>query len=193
HARYRRARHPLPRWLAPDERLRAALQDRLDTPASVSRSLAEDDRESTLRHPEVSMYFEDWFMTGRRIGIPLLHPFWDVDVVALLYSASPEVLQLGGRPKGLAVTLVKRRLATLGDHWPRKAAADAFLEQILAEGLAGAWSSIGGLRTLEKLGIVDAKGIGGTIQADESGNSLPLRDAWAIVTSEFWLRTRIDR
>ncbi len=193
HARYRRSRHPLPRWLAPDERLRAALQERLDTPAFVSQSLAEEDRESTLRHPEVSMYFEDWFTTGRRVGIPVLHPFWDVDVVALLYSASPEVLQLGGHPKGLAVTLVKRRLATLGDHWPRKAAADVFLEQILAEGLAGAWSSIGGLRTLGELGIVDAKALEEAIQADESEKRLPLREAWAIVTSESWLRTRIDR
>jgi hypothetical protein len=69
--------------------------------------------------------------------------------------------------------------------------ADAFLERVLREGLLPAWRAIGGCKALASLGVVDAARTERMIQTAGDGNSLPLRDAWAIVTSEAWLRPRI--
>ena len=187
--RYRRARHPLPTWVGADEDLRRALREGLDQP--LATGFAATARGSAIGHPLVSMYLEDSFALGRKFGIPLLHPLWDVDLVRFLSSTPPEVLELDGRPKGLAVAGVKRRLPSVGAAWPRRVTADAFLERVLREGLLPAWRAIGGCKALASLGVVDAARTERMIQTAGDGNSLPLRDAWAIVTSEAWLRPRI--
>jgi hypothetical protein len=135
------------------------------------------------------MHLEDSFATGHRLGLPLLHPLWDVDLVHLLYSAPAEVLQAGERPKGLAVGLIRRRIP-IGEEWPKRATADTFLDRTLGAGLLPAWRSLGGAKTLENAGIIEPRVADAMIEESRTGNPLPLRDLWAIVKSEVWLRSR---
>lgn len=192
HASYRRRRHALPDWISRDQRLRQTLGERLDAPPDGSvRLFSEQARESTIWHPLVSMHLEDSFSTGRRIGIPLLRPLWDVDLVRLLYAAPRGLLELGGRQKGLAVALIERRIS-LGQDWPLRATADAFLGRVLAGGLVPAWHSIGGPKALESNGILEPGETWAMVQKNGSGETLPLRELLGIVKSELWLRRRLE-
>jgi asparagine synthetase B (glutamine-hydrolysing) len=189
HDRYRRRRHALPAWISHDPGLRSALSERLDAPTPALKSLSAEAREATAWHPLVSMHLEDSFATGQRLGLPLLHPLWDVDLVHLLYSAPAGVLQAGERPKGLAIGLARRRLS-IGEEWPKRATADTFLDRTLGAGLLPAWCSLGGPKTLENAGIIEPGVADAMIEESRRGNPLPLRDLWAMVKSEVWLRSR---
>jgi hypothetical protein len=44
---------------------------------------------------------EKGFGYGRKIGVRILHPHWDRDLVSFLYRVPPDLLNRGGRSKSL--------------------------------------------------------------------------------------------
>jgi hypothetical protein len=50
-----------------------------------------------LDHPVFSWISEEQYEWGKQIGVRLLHPFFDADVVEILYRTPPRVLNDGGR------------------------------------------------------------------------------------------------
>ncbi len=51
---------------------------------------------------------------GRRHGLRVMHPFWDVDLIELLHRVPPDLLMMDGRSKWLLRRKVGQRLPGLG-------------------------------------------------------------------------------
>jgi len=104
------------------------------------------------------MEAEEYFEQGRRLGVRILHPYWDSDLVDLLYRTPPHVLSQGGRAKGLVRATIARRFPNLGFERQKKVHATNFYWRTMqAEGPA-AWNTLGNrATTLERLGVLDAK------------------------------------
>jgi asparagine synthase (glutamine-hydrolysing) len=101
-SRERRLIASTPAWIAPDRALRA----RMD--ARAGRNLADPnpptgfyrrDARTALDHPLMAIELEEHFEFSRRVGVRLLHPYWDADLVDLLARIPPPLLNRGGRAK----------------------------------------------------------------------------------------------
>ena len=108
-----------------------------------------------LEHPLVSMEFEELYAQGRRIGLHLLQPFWDSELVDFLYRTPPELLNAGGRSKALVRGAVARRFPGLGFEKQRKRAATGVVRSLIESDAQRAWSELGGTRALGEAGLVD--------------------------------------
>jgi asparagine synthase (glutamine-hydrolysing) len=188
---YRRKRlvSSLPRWLAPDPVLRASLVERGLEEAATPGPEAVYRRAHHARRSQPWLLYsvETSFERSRRLGVRILNPLLDPDLLALLDGAAPEVLNRGGRAKGLARELTLEAVPALGDQWPRKVHAEAFwLSTVRKEG-PGAWSSLGGVSGLGELGVVDAA----RFESErERAFARPLATAepvWEVLSLEAWL------
>ncbi|HUR73957.1 MAG TPA: asparagine synthase-related protein [Sporichthya sp.] len=198
-------------WLAPDPALRQQLLDRDEE--YVVRSAGEADllpiggpREyfrdcrAALSHPLVSMESEEVFEYSRAIGVRVLHPFWDTNLVEFLHATPPRLLNLDGRSKGLIRTTLARRFPALGFERQRKLVVTSFFGQAVGAQAPVAWRESGGARALSDAGIVDPARVA-TLYADDvpagasaisAAESDPTQAylMWEILTTESWLRAR---
>lgn len=185
-----------PGWVAPDPALRRELDERWERRRERSRPSAgafylQGAREF-LDHPLTSLDFEEAYENGRRLGIRIRHPFWDPDLVQLLYRMPPQLLQQGGRSKGLVRGMLSRRFPGLGFEKQKKVVSLEFFRGLMLEEGAQVWKQIGGTPALGDLGIVDAKKVDAEIAQVLSG-----RDAaqsyriWDFVAAERWARPRL--
>jgi hypothetical protein len=101
------------------------------------------------------MEFEELYAQGRRIGLHLLQPFWDSELVDFLYRTPPELLNAGGRSKALVRGAVARRFPGLGFEKQRKRAATGVVRSLIESDAQRAWSELGGTRALGEAGLVD--------------------------------------
>src|SRR4030095_3566836 len=69
----------------------------------------------SLDHPMISWELEELFEVYRGVGVRILQPFWDADLVDLLFRMPPFVLNRGGRSKGLVRDSLARRFSAPGD------------------------------------------------------------------------------
>ena len=185
-----------PDWVAPDPALRAEIAQR----AVQSRSSKPDPRSfyfyevrQTLEHPLISMEMEENFEFGRRLGFPVLMPYWDADLVTFLYRTPPELLNQGERTKALVRQTVARRFPHLNFERQKKVQAMNFFSSILSEEGARLWQTMGGAPALAELGIVDAPALNSGVSKLLSGTQSPrethrIRD---ILLVESWLRGRL--
>jgi asparagine synthase (glutamine-hydrolysing) len=95
--------HP---WVARDPALREQLVRRGEEAVSNlewerSGSFYLQQGRMSLDHAVVSMELEELFENGRHLGLRMTQPYWDPDLVDLLYRVPPDVLTRGGRAKGL--------------------------------------------------------------------------------------------
>jgi asparagine synthase (glutamine-hydrolysing) len=194
-AAYRRYRHwrSAPEWLAPDPSLRRELDQALDQ--SAERSLQEPPAEPLyLRYHRrlLEMDLEDDFEISRQLGLRVLHPFWDADVVDFLYRTPPALLNRGGRSKGLVRGTLAQRFPSLGFEQQRKLLLFRFYrDRVLTEGPA-AWREMGGVPSLSELGLVDAPRLNANVAAIFSGRRLPqFSQIWDALNLETWLRPRL--
>src|SRR5262249_17772339 len=101
-----------PSWVAPDHTLRAEQRDRADgalPDPDPPHGFYMREQRNSLDHVVNSWDAEEQYEWGKQIGVRLLHPFFDADVVEMLYRTPPRVLNDGGRTKGLVrQTLVRR-------------------------------------------------------------------------------------
>lgn len=183
-----------PSWIAPDRALRA----RMD--ARAGRNLADPnpptgfyrrDARTALDHPLMAIELEEHFEFSRRVGVRLLHPYWDADLVDLLARIPPPLLNRGGRAKGMVRHTLARRFPGLGFERHKKVAATSFYHRILLEEGPRLWREMGGARELARLEIVDAGMLESSVHALFAGmQPQQLYRLWDVLGLEAWLRAQ---
>ncbi len=153
-----------PGWLAPDLGLRSEIDDRYLAP-SPPRSFYERSYRTGLDHPLTASSHEDTHEAGRRIGAPILSPFWDADLVELASRLSPDELSRGGWSKGLVRGALDRRFPTLAFGTQTKLTATPTFERVIVEEAGPLWRKLGGARELARLGIVQTAGVDEMVDA----------------------------
>jgi asparagine synthase (glutamine-hydrolysing) len=192
---YRRRRRPrwIPDWLAPDPSLRRELHQWLDgngEPTGQERQPKAFYLRSLRRQLEVD--FEDDFEVGRRLGVRVMHPFWDADLVEFLYRIPPTLLNRDGYTKGLVRHALAQRFPDLGFAQQRKLVpATLYDDVVLNEGWA-AWQRMGGVSSLGELGLVDVSGLSANVVAIFFGRQpKQFPRVWDVLSLEAWLRGRL--
>jgi asparagine synthase (glutamine-hydrolysing) len=187
---HRRSR---PAWVAPDPELRREMDRRADQEVDEARRRPKP-RGFYLRNVRGiftaisrSMELEESFELGRSIGIRMLQPFWDADLVAFLYRTPPEYLVWNGRTKGPIRRLVAERLPGLGFESQRKVTIGTVWRDMMAAEVPRAWQKMGGLTALPALGLVDLTMLERAM-ALRSWHAFPLT---AALNVEAWLRPRL--
>jgi asparagine synthetase B (glutamine-hydrolysing) len=201
----RLARHRLaqlesrsPDWVVPDPDLQRQLRERME--AWTDASLTEPEPSGPYGfylatfphgfvHPLRSLDQEEVFASRRRNGLRELQPFWDPDLIQFLCRIHPRVLDRGGRTKGLVREQVATRFPGLGFERHKKVSASRFFSETVAAEAPRAWEKLGGVRTLSRLGILDAGKAESAARADvgqviRSGNCR----VWEMLTLEAWAR-----
>ena len=181
-----------PSWIAPDPGLRAQMLERY-------RAHKRAPRRGALDNPMVAYELEEFYESGRHLGIPLLHPFWDADLTAFLARVPPRLLMRDGYSKGLVRQSLAQKFPQLGFDRARKVTASGFYRSVLIREGVDAWKSMGGAQALAELGIVDGPaldrhmndlfrhGDAGLSGADP-GKAYQI---WYVLTTEAWLRPRL--
>jgi asparagine synthase (glutamine-hydrolysing) len=203
----RRARIALPEWVAPDRELREQVRfdvlraaERRDVERSQIRegghlpSTYLFEMRVALSHALTSIEMEETFEVGRRCGASVRQPFWDPEVVALLYRTPPDVLNGRGYSKGLVRQTVARRFPGLGFEHQRKVSATGFSRKLLrSEGLA-AWRRLGGADALSELEVVDGARVDASIAAVEAGKrGSAIHLIWDMLSAEVWVRSQLEK
>jgi asparagine synthetase B (glutamine-hydrolysing) len=187
-----------PSWVAPCAALRRQLNQRLaDHVEARCRELDPSgpygfymrDVLSPLNHFLVTMEQEEEFEAGRRLGLRVLSPYWDEDLVTFLHRVPPQLLLKGGRAKGLVRQTLARRFPRLGFEGQRKVSGTSFFRSLLRQEGPGAWRQMGGTRALVDLGIVDGKRIASVMEKCFSSNHpRTLFHTWDVLSLEAWAR-----
>jgi asparagine synthase (glutamine-hydrolysing) len=184
-----------PAWVAADPALRRLIDDRAIgsmQPTDPPEGFYLGDVRRGIAHPLTSMEFEESELFSRRHGVRTMRPFFDVDLVELLYRTPPELLTLGGRAKGLVRDAVARRFPGLGFERQKKKAATQFFRSLLRDELPALWADAGGPRTLISMGVVEPAAVEQLRQAAFSGTlDVRLYRTWSILNLEHWARTRV--
>jgi asparagine synthase (glutamine-hydrolysing) len=195
--RRRRMFNDMPDWVAADPDLREQLLRRAEQAVGGrewerSRKFYLQEGRIGLDHAIVSLEMEEVFENGRHLGVRMAQPYWDPDLVDLLYRIPPDVLNRGGRAKGLVRETLARRFPSLGLERQKKViATDYFTSVMLGQGRR-VWDKSGGPQALAELGVVDPIRVN---QAAErmfsSGNARAANRIWNILNFEAWVRPRI--
>jgi asparagine synthase (glutamine-hydrolysing) len=192
-SRTRRTVRGLKPWLAPDPSLRASIVARIGralVPANPPRGFYFRDIRQMMEHPLVAMSLEEMFEMGRRLGFRYAHPFWDGDVVDILYRTPPQALLTGGRSKGVVRTAMARRFPGLGLDRQKKRLPTTFFDSMVASEVPDLWRRNRDLPTLAGLGIVDPHRVREMAdRAIERRDRRDLLGVWYLMNTEAWLAT----
>ena len=185
-----------PRWVAPDPVLRRQLEERAEQTngdnQSDSGSYYVQAGKKGLDHQMLSWEQEELFDVYSRIGVRLLQPFWDADLVDLLFRIPPFVLNQGGRSKGLIRDSVARRFPDLGFERQRKVLAVNFYRSLVEQDGPGIWHELGGAKALKRLGIIDEEGLNRKLNPllHRQRNAKDAHEVLTVLNLESWTRTQ---
>jgi asparagine synthase (glutamine-hydrolysing) len=191
-----------PAWIAEDPALRAALLDRAR--AHVERTLQTPEPAGpygfyrhtgiayTFTHPLITLEQEEDYVVGGSLGVELLHPYWDADLIQFLCRVPPRLLLAGGREKGVVRQTLARRFPDLQFGRQRKvSASDFFYSNLRCE----AWEIVrrpDALAGLAALGIVDQATAGAFMAASLASPELgAVHRVWELLVAEAWVRPRL--
>lgn len=187
-----RLRRRLPDWLAPDPALRRELYERSPTAAASAShgSIYVREGRRALEHPLVDFEMEEVFESGLRTGARILQPYWDADLLDLLYRVRPEDLNRGGRFKGLVREALERRFPDCGFKSQRKVVATHFFQDLVLGQGGQARKRVGRVTALADLGIVDAR----QLESDfdhilATADRWHAQRIWDILLMETWVRS----
>jgi asparagine synthetase B (glutamine-hydrolysing) len=193
-SRVRRVMKETPAWVAPDLFLRRQLKNRAEQglmPLHPEGGFYLQEIRAGMDHPLMALELEETFELGRRLGVKILHPYWDADLVDMLYRTPPRLLNRGGRSKGLVRDSVARRFPSLGFKRQKKVVATSFFRSILSREGPAAWKQLGGVRALADLGVVDPAATESTFAAIMSGQDPEsIYGLWDVLSLETWVRSR---
>ena len=182
-------------WLAADPALRTELDRRTEallTPPVPPNGFYLQEVRTGLDHPLMSMEIEETFEIGRRIGMPIQHPYWDADLVELLCRTPPDLLIRDGRAKGLVRDTVARRFPALGLDRQKKVAATSFFQSLIRDEVPRLWADGGGAPALASIGIIDGGRASEMVNdAIAAADPIGLRATWDLVKLEAWVRSHI--
>ncbi len=192
--RRRRLLAERPAWVAPGAAVRAAMDERVEewiAPARPKAGFYMREARVALAHPALTHDMEETQEFGRRTNQHVLHPFWDVDLVSLLYRVPPDLLMKDGRSKWLLRRRVAKRLPGLGLEQRVKVNAHDVFSGIIWREIERAWRQLGGLHALARAGVVSSAGLQSAVstQSGLRGLGSPGR-AWSVLNLETWLRRR---
>jgi asparagine synthase (glutamine-hydrolysing) len=155
--RHRLIRREIPSWVLPDPALRRAFVHRAERgiarPEPGSFYLRE--ARGNLRRPLNALEMEENFATGRLLGVRLLHPYWDADLVEFLLRTPPRFILDGGRTKALVRQALARRFPDLGFAAQRKVLAERYFGLIMAKEGEAALARLDGFKSLADMGLVE--------------------------------------
>jgi len=195
--RRRRMSDAIPDWVAADPALREQLLVRAGRATGSrewerSRKFYLQEGRIGLDHAIVSLEMEEVFENGRHLGVRMAQPYWDPDLIDLLYRIPPDVLNRGGRAKGLVRETLARRFPDLGLERQKKVIATNYFTGVMLGQGRRIWDESGGLQALAELGVVDPVRVN---QAAErmfsSGNARAANRIWNMLNLEAWVRPRI--
>jgi hypothetical protein len=176
-----------PAWVAPDPALRAEQRRRLPrdmvSPDPPLGFYMQDGR-TAFDHTLVSWELEEQYDMGRRAGVWFQHPYWDADLIDMLYKTTPDDLNAGGRSKGLVRGTLARRFPALGLQRRRKVGAGTFYRSLLAA--QGPAVAARDYPALASLGVIDERAAKAGIQQVFAENR-ELYRAWELVNLETWV------
>jgi len=185
-----------PIWVRPGDpelaRELAARAEQLVSKPSLSSNFYHDESREALDHPLVSMGMEELFEEARQIGVPILEPYWDVDLQEFMHRVPPQLLNSGGLTKGLARSMLARRFSELGFERQRKVISINFAGETFATEAPRALEALGGAEALAELGIVDQRLLDEEVARMVSDRRERAKShvLWDVVTVEAWLRAR---
>jgi len=193
-SRVRRLIESTPSFAAPDPDLRRRMDARagrnLPDPNPRDGFYVQDGR-TALDHPLMAIDLEENFEMSRRLGVRILHPYWDADLVDFLHRVPPRHLNRGGRSKGLVRYAMARRFPDLGFERHKKVTATGFFCRVLREQGPDAWRALGSAERLSDLGVADGKRVDEMMSAGLSGSDWrSLYRVWDVLALETWLRQR---
>jgi hypothetical protein len=135
---------------------------------------------------------EEAFENGKRLGVRFLQPYFDADLVEMLYRTPVALLNRGGLSKGLVRETISRRFPGLGFDRQKKVEVREFFLQLMCRDGYRLWKNMGGARALGALDLVDPKHIDSFVHtAIGSGEHRQAFNAWAIMNMESWIRPRL--
>jgi asparagine synthase (glutamine-hydrolysing) len=184
-----------PDWVAPDSTLRQRVDERAERMLAPSQpfrgTFYEREMRTALDHPLMAIEAEEYFEFGRRLGVHIVHPYCDSDLVDLLYRTPPHLLSAGGRSKGLVRDAVARRFPTLGFERQRKVNATEFCRRILQTEGPSIWAGLGRSVALADLGVVDPSRLSATLTGlFEGRRPRETYRIWDVLHLEAWARSR---
>lgn len=192
-----RKRHQLaqrtPEWLAPKAGLRDKMDGRLKSIPEVPEleSFYLREMRVALDHILIAWDMEEVFQVSRQIGARILHPLWDADLVDLLYRIPPELLNRGGRSKGMVRESLARRFPDLGFDRQKKVTSTNYFQTIMIDQGKKAWDMMKGTPALADAGIVDPVALKSTffnILEDPEQRRLAHR-VWDVLNIEAWVQS----
>jgi hypothetical protein len=142
-----------------------------------------------IDHPLTSWELEEHHALGKRIGINFQHPFWDPDVVELLFRTPPLSLCEGGRSKGLVRGTLARRFPNLELERQRKVAATSFFKSLLRRELPALADAAGNFPVLSGLGVLDGQAMRGAVREGIAQGGKKLQRVWTVINLELWTRS----
>lgn len=141
-------------------------------------------------HALTALEMEEIFEEGRNLGIPVLQPYWDSELVDFLARVPPALLNRGDRSKGLVRGSLSRRFPQLGFERQKKVtSANYFRGTVLREGRR-AWDNMRPPYRLAELGIVDGQALETNMRTtlDGSDRHAAYR-VWDVLNLESWARS----
>jgi asparagine synthetase B (glutamine-hydrolysing) len=181
-----------PAWVSPDRELRAEQRHRAEgnlADPDPPHGFYERDLRVTIDYG--SWELEEQYEWGRRIGVRFLRPFWDPDVVEMLYRMPPRKLNEGGRAKGVVRHMLARRFPGLELERQRKVLASSFYRSLLLRDGPALAERVGDFPALSALGVVDGRATRAFVLdgLKQPGSQLDRR--WIPVTVETWVQSQI--
>lgn len=199
--RHRLSRKPPPwippDWVAPDPTLRRQLEQRAEQTngnhKSTPSSFYIHEGKKALDHPMLSWEQEEMFDVYRRAGVRVLQPFWDADLVDLLFRMPPFELNRGGRSKGLVRDSLARRFPALGFERQRKVMALEFYRSMIEQDAARIWRELGGAKALKKIGVIDEAGLDRVLTPilRRPPNMRAAHEVLTVLNLESWTRSQL--
>jgi Asparagine synthase len=187
----------MPEWVAPDPDLREQLLVRAEQgvdaqESSRSGSFYLQQGRISLDHAIVSMEMEEVFENGRSMDMRVLMPYWDPDLVDLLYRVPPDLLNRGDRAKALVRETLASRFSGLGLDRQKKVIASRYFTAVMLGQGSRVWSKMGGAQALAELGVVDPRSLDDFAhRAFESDNVRAANRIWNVLNLESWARSRM--
>jgi asparagine synthetase B (glutamine-hydrolysing) len=194
--RLERFRAATPPWLSPDPSLKRELDARVETllsPAWPPDGFHAHDIRSALTHPLTAAEFEESHELARRVGVRIVHPFWDVDLVNLLFRVPPTLAcRDGAASKSLIRQPMEKRFPGFGLRQQKKVMATNYFISLLQAQSGAAWTALGGTPALGALGVVDPAAVQGLMNTWTHG-AVPVTagNVWSIMNVESWLRGHV--
>lgn len=182
-----------PKWLGPGEDLRRQFDLRRDEEQAGKQptdSIYLREIRPALDHAVISWEWEEYFQVYQRCGVRMLQPFWDADIVEMLYRTPPFLLLQGGRNKSLVRASLARRFPDLGFEQHRKVEATTFYASLIYRNGKEIWQQLDGARTLADLGIVDETRLRPVLERLLTGRreGRNAHRVWTVLNLETWAR-----